>query len=75
VDGLCDRDGTALVVRDDDQEPVIRERLDAYDRQTRPVLEYYQERGRRLIKVDASKDPPNVVFRKICQAMETDDRS
>jgi adenylate kinase len=75
VDGLCDRDGALLVVRDDDKESVIRERLDAYDRQTRPVLEYYQEHGRRLIRVDASQDPPNVVFRRICQAMETDDRS
>ena len=75
VDGLCDRDGEKLVIRDDDRESVIRERLDAYDRQTRPVLEYYQQRGRRLIQVDASKDPPNVVFRRICQAIQTDDCS
>ena len=75
VDGLCDREGETLVVRDDDREPVIRERLDAYDRQTRPVLEYYQQQGRRLIRVDASKDAPKVVFQKICHAMETDDCS
>ena len=42
---LCDLDGEKLVIREDDNESVIRERLDAYDRQTRPVLEYYQDGG------------------------------
>src|ERR1035437_9526151 len=39
VEGVCDLDGEALVIRDDDKEDVIRGRLDAYDRQTRPVLQ------------------------------------
>jgi adenylate kinase len=72
-DTLCDNDGTALVVRDDDSEPVIRERLDAYERQTRPVLEYYASAGRKVAKVCASSEPREAVFRKICQALETDD--
>jgi len=75
VDELCDLDGTKLVVRDDDHESIIRERLDAYEEQTRPVLEMYRRAGRRLIEVDGSNDPPAVVFQKICQAMEADDRS
>jgi len=75
VDELCDLDGTALVIRDDDRESVIRERLDAYDRQTRPVLEFYRQVGRRVVEVDGSNDPPEAVFQKICQAMEQDDRS
>src|SRR3954452_11298516 len=70
VDELCDLDGDKLVIREDDQESVIRERLDGYDRQTRPVLEHYRDAGRRVVKVDASNDPPETVFRKICQAME-----
>src|SRR5450759_195067 len=45
VDELCYLDGEGLVVRDDDREPVIRERLDAYERQTRPVLEYLRGAG------------------------------
>ena len=65
VDELCDRDGEKLVVRDDDRESVIRERLDAYDRQTQPVLAYCRAKGRRVVDVDASKDPPPVVFDKI----------
>ena len=75
VDSLCDLDGEALVVRDDDSEAVIRERLDAYERQTHPVLEFYVAAGRRVIEVDASDDPPEAVFQKICQAMEINDRS
>jgi adenylate kinase len=75
VDELCDLDGEGLVVRDDDREPVIRERLDAYERQTRPVLEYLRVAGRRVVEVDASNDPPELVYRKIIQAIETDDRS
>jgi len=75
VDMLCDLDGEKLVIRDDDREEVIRERLEAYERQTRPVLEYLKLAGRRVVEVDASNDPPDVVFRKICQATECDDRS
>jgi adenylate kinase len=63
------------VVREDDREEVIRERLDAYDRQTRPVLEFFRSTGTRVLEVDASNDPPDVVFNKIRQAMETNDRS
>ena len=37
------------------REPVIRERLDAYDRQTRPVLEYFRTSGRRVVEVDAER--------------------
>jgi adenylate kinase len=72
-DNLCDKDGTELVVREDDSESVIRERLDAYERQTRPVLEYYVSVRRRVVKVDASNEPPEAVFRRICQALEKDD--
>lgn len=75
VDTLCDLDGEKLVVRPDDSEPVIRERLAAYERQTRPVLDYYQEAARPLIEVDASRDRPDQIFEKILRAMETNDCS
>jgi adenylate kinase len=75
VDELCDLDGEKLMVRDDDREDVIRQRLQAYERQTRPVLDFYRSSGRRLVEVDASKDPPALVFEKICQAIDCDDRT
>jgi adenylate kinase len=71
VEGVCDLDGEALVIRDDDKEAVIRGRLDAYDRQTRPVLEYFRTSGHRVVEVDASYDPPETVHRKIRQTMES----
>jgi adenylate kinase len=70
VAGLCDLDGTPLVVRDDDREDVIRERLDAYERQTRPVLEFFRKSGRRVVRVDAGVEPPESVFERIRQVTE-----
>ena len=67
---MCDLDGEALVIREDDSEAVIRERLDGYDRLTRPVLDYFRQSGHRVVEVDASQDSPDTVYRKICQTME-----
>ena len=75
VDGLCDRDGTKLVVRDDDREDVIRERLEAYERQTQPVLEYYRSAGCDVHEVKANGDSPQQIFDRIRQALETHDRT
>ena len=67
VDEVCDLDGSKLVIRNDDREEVIRERLTAYERQTRPVAEYYHLQGR-LFTVDGSLPADTVterVFREI----------
>ena len=45
VPGRCDRDGGELIQRPDDREQVIAERLAAYERQTRPLVDYYRGRG------------------------------
>ena len=65
VAGVCDLEGAALIVRDDDREEVIRQRLEAYESQTRPLIEYFREKGKRLYDVDASHETPEAVFRKI----------
>jgi len=70
VDELCDLDGEKLVTRDDDREEVIRARLEAYDQQTRPVLDFFEGNGGRVIRVDAGNDPPEAVYEKIRRAME-----
>ena len=54
VNELCDLDGSKLLLRNDDREEVIRERLAAYDRQTKPLEEYYQAKGR-LVGVNADR--------------------
>ena len=51
VDQICDVDGSPLITRNDDREEVIRERLKQYDEQTRPVSDYYVQKGR-LISIN-----------------------
>lgn len=41
----CERCGQILVHRDDDTKEVVRSRLEVYEKQTRPLIEYYAEKG------------------------------
>jgi len=43
--GVCDRCGTAVVVRHDDREDIVRKRIDTYETQTSPLVRYYKDRG------------------------------
>ena len=54
VDELCDWDGTPLITRNDDRSEVITERLTAYEKQTRPVVDYYRVQ-QRLVPVNADQ--------------------
>jgi len=45
VPGVCDHDGGKLVQRADDRPEVVKERLAAFERQTRPLEEYYRKKG------------------------------
>src|ERR1700689_3417945 len=65
IDGVCDLDGATLVIRDDDREDVVRERLVQYGRQTRPLIEFFRATSDRLIEVDASREKPDAVFERI----------
>jgi adenylate kinase len=74
VDEVCDLDGTKLVIRADDSAAVIRERLDAYERQTQPLIEFFRQNQRRLLEIDAGSDPPQELVRKICRAIPANAR-
>jgi adenylate kinase len=50
--GVCDRDGTALIQRSDDTEPVFRERMKAFQAKTSAVIEYYKAHGSRFAQVE-----------------------
>ena len=45
VPGVCDRDGGKLTQRADDVPAVVKARLVAYERQTKPVSDYYKRHG------------------------------
>jgi adenylate kinase len=59
IDGICDRDGGKLFQREDDRPEVVKERLRAFDRLTRPLSDYYRRQGT-LSVIDASKSVEDV---------------
>ncbi len=58
-DGVCDIDGSELIVRDDDKPDVVRHRLDQYHEKTAPLVDFYSKQAL-LNKVDGSQDPDRV---------------
>jgi adenylate kinase len=70
VDEVCDLDGHALVTREDDRADVIRERLTAYERDTRPVLDYFRSAGQPVWTIQAGKLAPEQVAYGICRILE-----
>ncbi|MCF7943502.1 MAG: adenylate kinase [Spirochaetia bacterium] len=60
VEGICDITGESLIQREDDKEEAVVNRLEVYERQTEPLIEYYTEKG--LIRnVDGSDTPEKVL--------------
>ena len=59
--GVCDVDGTPLVQRPDDTEPVFEERMRTYEAVTAPVVEHYRALGRfRAVDGDQSVESVTV---------------
>jgi adenylate kinase len=58
-EGVCDQDGSRLIQRDDDKEETIRRRLEVYERQTAPLIAYYDAAGL-LRRFDGRRDPNEV---------------
>ena len=67
VEGKCDNDGTELIQRPDDTLEVVANRLDAYYKQTEPLVDYYKK-SNAVFDVDANLDADSVktiVFEKL----------
>ena len=60
----CDRCGGELFQRDDDKEATIRHRLEVYNEQTAPIVDYYADRSI-LVGVDATGPVEDVTERAI----------
>ena len=69
IAGICDREGAALVTREDDREEVIRERLHEYDVQTVPILNFFKESGVPLLEVNAGDAAPEEIRQRVCDQL------
>ncbi|WP_295147670.1 adenylate kinase [uncultured Peptoniphilus sp.] len=54
-EGICDKDGTKLIQRDDDTEETVKTRISVYFDQTAPLIDYYRAQSL-LIDIDGAKD-------------------
>lgn len=69
--GFCDKCGHELKMRSDDVEETFLHRFDTYMEQTKPLIDYYNQRGiLKTIKID-SKDSARDIFNKIKQIMDS----
>jgi adenylate kinase len=68
-EGVCDIDGSELIVRDDDKPEVIRKRLETYHEKTEPLVSYYDSRS--VLRRIAGEAPPEEVAEKIRRTLTT----
>ncbi len=67
-EGICDRCGAKLILRDDDRPETVQRRLDVYHEQTQPLIDYYANEGI-LVQVDGLQTPDEV-FESIVSILE-----
>ncbi len=54
-EGICDKCGAELKIRDDDKEEVVRNRLSVYHANTQPLIDYYAAQGK-IRTIDGTQD-------------------
>lgn len=67
-EGVCDRCGGELYQREDDREETVVARLDVYETQTAPLIDYYRKRG--LLKEIDGVGSVERVWGSVVQALE-----
>lgn len=67
IKGKCDICGSDVIQRKDDSEETVIERLNVYNSQTEPLIEYYNS-GKVLSAVDGTQDI-DFVFENICDIL------
>jgi adenylate kinase len=68
-EGVCDLDGSELIVRDDDKPEVIAKRLETYHAKTEPLVDHYDHRSL-LRRIDGAA-PPNEVEDEVRRTLAT----
>ena len=61
----CDKDGGTLIRRKDDEPEAIRNRLQVYEQQTAPVLQWYRDHGTKVATIDAVGPVQDVTARAL----------
>ncbi|HUA83393.1 MAG TPA: adenylate kinase [Bryobacteraceae bacterium] len=69
---VCAKCGSKMALRDDDRPEVVMQRLQAYDLQTKPVLEYFRAAGYPIFEVEAGSRAPQEIAEEIEHAMEAE---
>ena len=64
IEGVCDQCGGALYQREDDRPETVRVRMEAYERSTAPLTDYYRRKGL-LIAIDGDGGPQPVLQRTL----------
>lgn len=59
-EGVCDNCGGELIQREDDTKETVLNRIDVYNKQTRPLAEYYEKSGI-IANIDGNKDLEDVL--------------
>lgn len=67
-DGICDKCGAELTLRDDDKPETVKKRLGVYHEQTQPLIDFYSKKGI-LRTVDGRLDPDEV-FKGITEILK-----
>lgn len=67
-EGVCDKCGGELFQRGDDKEETIKKRLDVYDAQTAPLIDYYSKKG--ILKSVTGTGSIDDIFKKVCNILE-----
>ena len=68
VEGICDKCGAKLILRDDDKPETVKERLQVYHAQTQPLIDFYAAKGAH-VAIDGTQDIMKV-FEDICKVLD-----
>ncbi|NTV79731.1 MAG: hypothetical protein HGA25_11515 [Clostridiales bacterium] len=67
-EGICDKCGSELILRDDDKAETVLKRLQVYHTQTQPLIDFYENK-KVLKSVDGTKKL-EMVFEEICTLLD-----
>ena len=72
VDGICDKCGGPLYQRSDDKPAVIKRRIQVYQEQTSPILQYYKEKNVPFVvsSIKALETPPEAIIEEIIKELK-----